>query len=184
MILYEMLYGFHPFGRCTSFSDLEIAVNSQTVDIPPQNTNNKNISESCLGLLRYLLQKDVDNRITWADFFNHPWIPEYISNNSNQNKSQQNNKQENLDGLTPPSPATPKSAGSTPGSTPNSKINIGASVVEIFDDYRGKPSDIEDSENNKQDNNNTDDLIFEMELDDKNKIIIKQVDYKKNLEDN
>lgn len=73
MILYEMLYGFHPLSHCTNLNDLESEMNKE-LHIPPLNNPNKNISPECLELLKKLLQKDINKRITWADFFNDPWI--------------------------------------------------------------------------------------------------------------
>jgi serine/threonine-protein kinase ULK/ATG1 len=83
MILYEMLYGFHPFISCRSLPELKEAVAKMTIDIPPLDTKNKDVSDDCITLLEKLLQKQANNRMSWDDFFNHPWIktkegPEYV----------------------------------------------------------------------------------------------------------
>jgi serine/threonine protein kinase len=54
-----------------------------TIDIPPLDTKNKDVSDDCITLLEKLLQKQANNRMSWDDFFNHPWIktkegPEYV----------------------------------------------------------------------------------------------------------
>ncbi len=77
MILYEMLYGFHPFGYCKNIKQLIHSVDKNEIQIPPKKTKNKNVSEECLDLLRGLLQKTTSNRITWTEFFKHPWLNVY-----------------------------------------------------------------------------------------------------------
>jgi serine/threonine-protein kinase ULK/ATG1 len=74
MILYEMLYGFHPYHSCKSIQELKNTIDAKEIDIPPINTPNNDISKECLDLLRYLLQKDVKKRISWEDFLSYPWL--------------------------------------------------------------------------------------------------------------
>ncbi len=77
MILYEMLFGYHPYDNCKTIPELKNIITNKDLDIPPSNSKNKDISDSCLILLKQLLQKDVDKRIMWDDFFNHTWINKY-----------------------------------------------------------------------------------------------------------
>lgn len=77
MILYEMLYGFHPFQDCKNLPELMKKIETNQISIPPVNTTNTEVSESCLELLRILLKKEVKYRITWDNFFNHPWLSQY-----------------------------------------------------------------------------------------------------------
>jgi len=77
LILYEMLFAIHPFSNCKSVDDLQKYIEESEVEIPPINTYNKDISNSCLNLLKSLLKKEVNNRITWLQFFNDPWINIY-----------------------------------------------------------------------------------------------------------
>ncbi|QKF93626.1 serine/threonine-protein kinase [Fadolivirus algeromassiliense] len=77
MILYVMLYGNHPFANCKSLQDLKDSLSKTMIEIPPSNTKNKNVSDECLELLNQLLQKKVDQRIHWDDFFEHPWVKKY-----------------------------------------------------------------------------------------------------------
>ena len=74
MILYEMLYGKHPFDSCKTFRDLLDMIENSTIEIPPKNTKNTNVSAECIDLLQRLLQKTVLNRLTWDEFFGHPWF--------------------------------------------------------------------------------------------------------------
>lgn len=76
MILFEMLYGYHPYNHCRSTSDLYNTVKKDYIKIPPDNINT-DVSKECLSLLKMLLQKNVDKRITWNDFLSHKWINRY-----------------------------------------------------------------------------------------------------------
>ena len=77
MILYEMLFGFHPFERCRNITELNTKIKDEVIEVPPKDTKNKEISQECLELLNMLLQKDVKNRVTWYQFFNHNWFDGY-----------------------------------------------------------------------------------------------------------
>lgn len=77
MILYEMLYGYHPYHKCKNIDELKRCIDIETVKIPPSETTNTNISSNCVDLLKLLLQKEVDRRITWLNLFNHPWVNMY-----------------------------------------------------------------------------------------------------------
>lgn len=74
MILYEMLYAYHPFRNCKTFYELKLAIMNVNIEIPPSNTKNKDVSHNCLELLRQLLVKNANDRICWSEFFSHPWI--------------------------------------------------------------------------------------------------------------
>ena len=74
MILFEMLYGFHPYNYCRSKLELQHAIKNTDLDIPPPNNRNKDVSKECINLLKNLLQKNARNRITWNEFFNNDWI--------------------------------------------------------------------------------------------------------------
>lgn len=113
MILFEMLYGFHPYQHCKNVPELLRNVKETNISIPPEDKENKNlnVTDECISLLRMLLQKNVHRRITWNDFFNHPWINKWeyvfetnlIKNKQDDKvisvslKSMEINKDENLD---------------------------------------------------------------------------------------
>lgn len=70
IIMFQMLYKKHPIKRCSNINEMRIAIEEylyvdETCDIP--------ISDECKSLLKSLLEKDPDKRITWDDFFKHPW---------------------------------------------------------------------------------------------------------------
>ncbi|XP_031198973.1 serine/threonine-protein kinase ULK3 isoform X2 [Mastomys coucha] len=70
VILYEALFGQPPFAS-RSFSELEEKIRSKRViELPlrPQ------LSLDCRDLLQRLLERDPSRRISFQDFFAHPWV--------------------------------------------------------------------------------------------------------------
>ncbi|XP_057377024.1 serine/threonine-protein kinase ULK3-like isoform X2 [Daphnia carinata] len=70
VILYECLFGKPP---CSSSSLKELVENIQSkaaITIP----TTKDISADCRDLLERLLQKDPNKRMTYEEFFNHPFV--------------------------------------------------------------------------------------------------------------
>lgn len=72
MILYEMLYGVHPYGHCKNIPELQGEINRELY-IPPLNNTNTQVSNECINLLTTLLQKNVGKRINWDEFFGNAW---------------------------------------------------------------------------------------------------------------
>jgi len=73
MILFEMLYGYHPLNNCNSLSDIKYTIENREILIPPINNTNKEVSNECITLLSNLLQRDASKRINWIDFFTYLW---------------------------------------------------------------------------------------------------------------
>ncbi|XP_056881369.1 serine/threonine-protein kinase ULK3 isoform X4 [Takifugu flavidus] len=70
VILYEALFGRAPFAS-KSFAELEEKIRSdQAVELPP----GSRVSQDCRDLLLRLLERRPDARITFADFFSHPFV--------------------------------------------------------------------------------------------------------------
>jgi serine/threonine protein kinase len=95
MILFEMLYGSHPFEKCKSVPELKDHLKKIHIQIPPINTQNKDVSTHCINLLQNLLQKKVTDRINWENFFSHPWVIgyKYDSGRTNINETERYEKQ-------------------------------------------------------------------------------------------
>uniref|UniRef100_H2Y8Q1 Serine/threonine-protein kinase ULK3 n=1 Tax=Ciona savignyi TaxID=51511 RepID=H2Y8Q1_CIOSA len=70
VILYESLFGEAPFASST-LEDLEIKIQSKEPVIIP---GLPKTSDECKDLLRGLLQRDPDTRISFDDFFNHSFV--------------------------------------------------------------------------------------------------------------
>ena len=160
MILYEMLYGYHPYRSCKSLPEIKDAIGNNSLEIPPADNKNKDVSLECLNLLRKLLQKDVGNRITWDDFFHHPWINKYQYINIKTNKPNENYKQQicskSLDSLVSKedgSYGSPVSTGS--GNLNKSNINI---IHKFYDTFAFEETNV------NKDGKLNDDMLFEFEL--------------------
>lgn len=70
VILYEALFGRAPFAS-RSYSELEEKIRSnQPIELPP----GANVSKDCRDLLLRLLERNPDARITFAEFFTHPFV--------------------------------------------------------------------------------------------------------------
>jgi serine/threonine protein kinase len=93
IILFEIIYGYHPFGKCVNLDELTDFLEHNDIMIPPKNITNF-VSNKCLKLLQSLLQKDSSKRITWTDLFNDLWITHEIDTDKEQNK--ENNTDTNV----------------------------------------------------------------------------------------
>lgn len=72
IIMYEMLYGKYPYGKdITGPYDLRDKIDSIVIDYPSMS---EALSDDALDLLKNLLQKDPGNRISWEEYFIHPWF--------------------------------------------------------------------------------------------------------------
>ncbi|XP_069313513.1 serine/threonine-protein kinase ULK3 isoform X2 [Eulemur rufifrons] len=70
VILYEALFGQPPFAS-RSFSELEEKIrSSRVVELPLRPV----LSQDCRDLLQRLLERDPSRRISFQDFFAHPWV--------------------------------------------------------------------------------------------------------------
>uniref|UniRef100_A0A2K6GFE4 Serine/threonine-protein kinase ULK3 n=1 Tax=Propithecus coquereli TaxID=379532 RepID=A0A2K6GFE4_PROCO len=70
VILYEALFGQPPFAS-RSFSELEEKIrSSRVVELPLRPL----LSQDCRDLLQRLLERDPSRRISFEDFFAHPWV--------------------------------------------------------------------------------------------------------------
>lgn len=173
MILYEMLFGVHPYNDCHSFPELKDTITNTDIEIPPTNTKNKNISDECINLLKQLLQKKVQNRITWEEFFDNPWVKSYQYINSKNTEYETKLQSVSVGSLSNEELSkTPIHANSemTKFSRKRNDINVvirrpSLDKIKIIDDYCDK---ITVTNSIKTIN---DDMIFDMEMDesDKNK---------------
>ncbi|XP_026150028.1 serine/threonine-protein kinase ULK3 isoform X2 [Mastacembelus armatus] len=70
VILYEALFGRAPFAS-RSYAELEEKIRSkQAIELPP----GARVSKDCRDLLLRLLERNPDTRITFAEFFTHPFV--------------------------------------------------------------------------------------------------------------
>lgn len=92
IVLYEILFGQHPFGHLRSFIDLtKYAYTTIPIKIPPdRRPPTSEPSVLCKHLLERMLVSNPRKRLSWKEFFNHPWlktsIPESLDNSEEEIK--------------------------------------------------------------------------------------------------
>jgi len=69
VVLYEMLFGKYPLVAAT-IPQMKIQLRQKNIDFHL----NRNFSVDCFDILVRLLDKNHVSRISWDDFFNHPWF--------------------------------------------------------------------------------------------------------------
>ncbi len=74
IILYELVYGTHPFKYCSNLEDLKDTLNQTDIIYLPYNKKRVALSNECIELMKALLNKDLKNRIKLHDILNHHWF--------------------------------------------------------------------------------------------------------------
>ncbi len=77
MILYEMIYGEHPYNNCKDMDDLK-EFSKKDIIIPPTNNRNPNVSHECNDILKKMLNKEKKKRMSLEELFKHTWIKEIM----------------------------------------------------------------------------------------------------------
>ncbi len=78
MILYEMIYGKHPYEDCKDIDDLK-EFSKKSITIPPIYNTNVNVSIECINLMKQMLEKEEKKRITLENLFKHTWIKDLVN---------------------------------------------------------------------------------------------------------
>ncbi len=121
MILFEMIYGNHPYNNCRDIEDLK-EFSKKDIQIPPEKNNNQ-VSDECIDLLKKMLNKNEIERIKLSELFIHPWLKDTFQNkyklciknlsikeiinededsessNSNNNENENENENNNIDSI-------------------------------------------------------------------------------------
>ena len=95
IILFEMFYGVHPFKNIKTFHGLRKEISDNYISIPPIANGkkiNKNISENGVDILRGMLQKNADDRLSWEQLIVHPWIDKSFSGKVKSNVASRSQK--------------------------------------------------------------------------------------------
>ena len=87
-IIYQMLCNEPPFNGHNHIELLNRIQTSKYIKYP----KNIQISNKCKDLLSKLLKVNPQKRISWNDFFNHPWLKNVNINNNNSNNNSNNSK--------------------------------------------------------------------------------------------
>jgi len=72
MIFYEILFGIHPFEKCSEINEL-IKVTKKII-IPPKLKIKYKLTNNCLNLLQKMLEEKIETRINILDIFDHLWL--------------------------------------------------------------------------------------------------------------
>jgi len=70
MILYHLIYKSHPYDPVSNMIELTHKIRNVKITYPYR----RDVSDSCLSLMKALLIVNPVRRITWDDFYRHPWI--------------------------------------------------------------------------------------------------------------
>jgi serine/threonine protein kinase len=68
VIMYETMFGFCPFNYPKNISQLCEKIKNQNILYPIEYSN------ECIDLIKSLLTNEPEKRMTWNDFFEHPWF--------------------------------------------------------------------------------------------------------------
>lgn len=78
IIFYQLMYGFFPYGKPKNILEMMKNIDSYILKFPPPNIISSgvtvNTSKNAQDILSRLLQRDPLKRITWDEFFRHPWF--------------------------------------------------------------------------------------------------------------
>ena len=70
IIIYQLIYHRHPYENCKNYAELVKLVKTEPIKYP----STPPVDNLTIDLLQGLLDKNCHNRISWEDFFNHPWF--------------------------------------------------------------------------------------------------------------
>lgn len=70
IILFEMVFGLHPFAKCGDVESLSISVVKNDIHVG----ENTEVNQNCLNLLRLMLKKYDFERISIDELFEHVWV--------------------------------------------------------------------------------------------------------------
>lgn len=90
IIVYEMLFGYHPLIECKNVEELKYFVNNNKIQIPPNNVKT-DVSIECLNMLTLLLEKSQEYRIKLDQIKNHEWLTKCSYNKKNELNENENN---------------------------------------------------------------------------------------------
>lgn len=76
IILYELVYGSHPFKFCSNINDLKGMLKDSEITYFERNKRGAIVSVECIDLMKKLLDKDLHSRIKLSEILNHNWFDE------------------------------------------------------------------------------------------------------------
>ena len=83
IIMYQLIYHTHPYQECRNLPELTKKIQTEPIIYPDKPA----LDSLTIDILEGLLSKNCHNRISWDDFFNHPWFKHKPSNKITQGNS-------------------------------------------------------------------------------------------------
>jgi serine/threonine protein kinase len=80
LILFEIIYLYHPFSSSTSILDLYHKQKNSTIPFSPINSLNLSINPLFISLLQSMLSINPSTRLSWPSYLNSPFITNPSSN--------------------------------------------------------------------------------------------------------
>jgi serine/threonine protein kinase len=80
MILYELIYGYHPLYKCKDIAELKDYMTNNSIEIPSK-IENTPVNIDCINLLKLLLERQCSLRIKLEDINKHEWLTNTNLNN-------------------------------------------------------------------------------------------------------
>ena len=80
LIIYECYFKFHPFKNSINIVELYKNIKNNNISFVPLTYCNYDEHDKIINLLKQMLVCDVNNRISWHQYFNHPWFNIFDSN--------------------------------------------------------------------------------------------------------
>jgi serine/threonine protein kinase len=74
LIIYECYFKFHPFKNSINIVELYKNIKNNNISFIPLTYNNYDDHDKIINLLKQMLVCDVNNRISWQQYFNHNWF--------------------------------------------------------------------------------------------------------------
>lgn len=78
MILFEMMYGYHPCDKCKDIDELILYVTDNKIKIPSIGQINDTLNDEIIDLVTKMLDSDDTKRITLDDLFKHSFVCDAI----------------------------------------------------------------------------------------------------------
>ena len=146
IILYELLTGSSPYN-INNFNELVDYIKNNNIEIP----ENLNISDNAKNLLSNLLIKSSEERITWKNIFNHPWLTNNLTN-SYLFKSKILNTKNNLNNNLLNTQNTLNTLNTKYTINKSNKIN-NSNKLEKLDEHNNEHNNENNNEHNNEHNN-------------------------------
>lgn len=96
LIIYECYFKFHPFKNSINIVELYKNIKNNNISFIPLTYCNYDEHDKIINLLKQMLICDVNNRISWHQYFNHTWFNTFELNKNYEEEYKNQNSRTNL----------------------------------------------------------------------------------------